>query len=190
MSTLVLVTEYADGGDLGDTILARKERNVPFTSQEITCVLAQICLALDHVHAKGILHRNIIPENIFFTRGGLVKIGDFGFSNLCEESISKQVVDTLCDTPFYFPSEMWRGYDYSKKADIWSVGIVLFEMMMLARPFTGDTMKQLSDAVRKGAISAIPTGVFDDELVQACRLLLSVKPSSRPELNLLKFRSV
>ena len=184
-TTLVLVTEYVDGGDLGREILTRI---VPFTSEDIACVFAQICLALDHVHAKGILHRDIKPANIFLTRSGLVKIGDFGFSKHHEETISSEVGHTLSDTPYYLPPEMWRGEDYSTKVDVWSVGIVLFEMMMLERPFMGDTMKQLSDAVRKGTIPTIPAGSFDDELVLACNLLLSVETVDRPEFrDVLKF---
>ena len=166
-TTLVLVTEYAAGGNLGNDI---RTRVVPFTSWEIACYFAQICLALDHVHA------------IFFTRNGLVKIGDFGFSKHHEETILN------IDTPYYFAPEVWRGEDFSKKTDIWSVGIVLFEMMMLARPFTGDSMTQLSEAVRKGTIPAIPAGAYDDELVHACSLLLSVEAVDRPEIqDVLKF---
>ena len=81
----MLVTEYHDGGNLGNDL---RTRVVSFTSWEIACYFAQICLELDHVHAEGLLHRDIKPVNIFFTRNGLVKIGDFGFSKHHEETIA------------------------------------------------------------------------------------------------------
>jgi serine/threonine protein kinase len=177
---LVLVTEYADGGDLGREIVARRRKNLSFNSMEIACVFVQICLALDHVHQKGILHRDVKPANIFFTRRGLVKLGDFGFSKHYEETISNDVGHTLCGTPYYLSPEMWGGERYSKKADLWSVGIVLFEMMTLRRPFTGDSMKQLSDAVRKGVLPSIPDS-FDPELVTACQVLLTVDSAQRAD---------
>ena len=189
-TTLVIVTEYADGGDLGHEILARKKKNLKFTSAEIACVIAQVCQALTHVHAKGILHRDVKPANIFFTKSGLVKIGDFGFSKHYEETISNNVGHTLCGTPCYLSPEMWRGEHYSKKADIWSVGIVLYEMMTLTRPFAGDSMKQLSDAVSEGKIPEIPAKAFDPELVTACNLLLSPETVDRPEFReVLKLRT-
>jgi len=195
---LVVVTEYADGGDLSREIISRDSLhlNQPFTSAEIADIFAQICLGLEHIHSEGVLHRGIKPANIFFTRSG-VKIGDFGFSKHHEETMSNVVGHTLSSTPYYLAPEMWRGEEYSKKADAWSAGVLLFEMMMLERPFTGDSMKQLSDAVCKGTIPAIPAGDFDDELAQAlddqlvqtCNLLLSTGAVDRPEFQeVLKFR--
>ena len=187
-TTLVLVTEYAEGRDLGREIIARNNLHHHFTSTDIAWIFRQACIALDHIHAKGILHRGIKPTSIFFSHG-VLKIGDFGLSKHNEKLISNEVGHTLSSTPYYISPEVWRGEHYSKKADIWSAGIVLFEMMMLERPFTGDSMKQLSDAVCKGTIPAIPAGAFDDELVQACSLLLSVETVDRPELqDVLKFR--
>ena len=181
-TNIVLVAEYADGADLGKEIRVRQKKNMPFKSADVACIFVQICLALDHVHQKGILHGDVKPANIFFTRRGLIKIGDFGFSKHYDETISNQVGQTLCGTPYYMSPEMWLGERYSKKADIWAAGIVLFEMMMFTHPFKCDTMKELSDAVRKGAVPTIPAGQFDDDLIKACHILLTVDASARPEI--------
>jgi len=185
---LVLVTEFADGGDLGQEIRVRRKKNLLFTSTEIAVTFVQICLALDYVHQKDILHRDVKPANVFFTRKGLVKMGDFGFSKHYDETISNQVGQTLCGTPYYLAPEMWLGERYSKKADMWASGIILYEMMMQMRPFAGDTMKELADAVRKGDFLPIPAGKFDNDLIKACNMLLTVDASVRPELRtVLKF---
>jgi len=180
-SNLVLLTEYADGGDLAQEIKVRKTKNQPFSSADVACIFAQICLALDHIHQKGILHRDVKPANIFFTRRGLIKVGDFGFSKQYDETVSSEVGQTVLGTPYYLSPEMWLGERYSKKADMWAAGIVLFEMMALTRPFKSDTMKELCDAVRAGDVPPIPAGHFDGDLIKVCYMLLVVDPSARPE---------
>eukprot|EP00760_Papus_ankaliazontas_P036108 PhM_4_TR8197/c1_g1_i1/m.82020/K08857/NEK1_4_5; NIMA (never in mitosis gene a)-related kinase 1/4/5 len=188
-NSLVLVTEFADGGDLAKEISVRKKRNMFFQTHEIACVFVQICLAIDHVHSRGILHRDVKPANIFFTKRGLVKLGDFGFSKHYEETLSNPVGNTLCGTPYYLPPEMWLGDRYSKKADVWSLGIVLYEMMSLQRPFTADNMKQLSDNVRRGHVDPIPSNQYDPELVAGCMSLLTQDPQQRPDIkDILKLR--
>jgi len=181
-SNLVLLADYADGGDLALEIRARQKKNASFNSTDVACIFVQICLALDHIHQKGILHRDVKPANIFFTRRGMVKIGDFGFSKHYDETVSNQVGQTLCGTPYYLAPEMWLGERYSKKADMWSAGIVLFEMMTLTRPFKSDTMTGLSSTIRAGAFPPIPAGTFDDDLIKACHMLLAVDPAARPEI--------
>lgn len=179
---LVLVTEYADGSDLGKEITARKRKGLTFQSKEVACIMVQLFLALEHAHKKGILHRDVKPANIFFTKLGLVKLGDFGFSKQFEETLSNPVGQTLCGTPYYLSPEMWKAQRYNKKADVWSLGIVLYEMMTLKRPFLGDNFKDLGASVCKGEYTAVPAG-FDEGLVEAVRLLLTVDHTVRPDIS-------
>jgi serine/threonine protein kinase len=179
---LVLIMELGDGGDLRKEIHTRKKRGVGFNNQEIACVFVQVCLALDHVHSKNILHRDVKPANVFFTKRGLVKLGDFGFSKQYEETLSNPVGQTVCGTPYYMSPEMWQDERYSRKSDLWSLGIVLYEMMMMERPFVGDNLKELSDAIRSGGLTPLPVAQFDDGLVQACYGLLRADVCNRMEI--------
>jgi serine/threonine protein kinase len=181
-AVLYLITEYGDGGDLAKELQLRKARGVYFQNAEIACVFAQLCLAVDHIHRKGILHRDIKPANIFFMRSGLVKLGDFGFSKRYDETLSNDVGRTVCGTPFYMSPEMWSGEKYSKKCDMWSMGVVLYELMALDRPFKGEGIKEVSVNIRSRRMEAIPVDRYDADLVGACLALLSADHSARPDI--------
>ena len=79
---LNLVMEYADGGELSDMIRQRRQDREPFAEEEILNYFTQICLALKHCHDRKILHRDLKSQNIFMTRSGLCKLGDFGISRV------------------------------------------------------------------------------------------------------------
>ena len=66
----------------------------------------QLCMALDHIHAKKMLHRDIKGANIFLTSTGVIKLGDFGFSHEYEETVSNAVAGTFCGTPYYLAPEV------------------------------------------------------------------------------------
>jgi serine/threonine protein kinase len=179
---LVLVTEYADGSDLGKELVVRARKNLTFSTKEISIIMVQLFLALDHAHSRGIIHRDVKPANIFFTKLGLVKLGDFGFSKHFEGTLSSPVGQTLCGTPYYLPPEMWLGQRYNKKVDEWSLGVVLYEMMTLRRPFAGENFKELGDNVRKGDFPELPAG-HDPGLQQACHMLLTNDSGLRPDIS-------
>jgi len=187
-TSLALVMEYGDGGDLRKEILARKSKGMVFSVEEIAIVFAQIALSIDYVHRQGILHRDVKPANIFFTKQGLVKLGDFGFSKQYEDTLSNLVGDTVCGTPFYMSPEMWQDERYSKKSDLWSLGIVLYEMICLERPFQGDSLKAVSESVMAGVLRLPPTREGANspsgaqELWLGCQMLLKVNVRDRAEL--------
>lgn len=130
-----IVMEYARGGDLRQLI--RKQNGQPFKEYYIFEIFEQICYAIDYIHSKNILHRDLKPENIFL-RDPLIefddifiKIGDFG--------ISKQLVynngyaKTRCGTYRYMAPEVLDGLPYGKKADIYGLGCILFELLTLRK---------------------------------------------------------
>jgi len=79
-NSLNIVTEYADGGDLNQKLKLYKQKLTPMTEKEILLILTQICLALNHIHKKKIIHRDLKSGNVFLTKSGLVKLGDFGIA--------------------------------------------------------------------------------------------------------------
>eukprot|EP00759_Apiculatamorpha_spiralis_P007395 PhF_6_TR1447/c0_g1_i1/m.2572/K08857/NEK1_4_5; NIMA (never in mitosis gene a)-related kinase 1/4/5 len=181
-SQLVLITEFADGSDLGKEILVRGRKGMSFSTDEIGCIMVQLFLALDHTHSRNIMHRDVKPANIFFTKVGLVKLGDFGFSKHFEETLSNPVGSTVCGTPYYLAPELWSAQRYNKKADTWSLGIVLYELMTLKRPFAGDNFKELGDNVRTGMIPPLPEGANRD-LTTAVHRMLDIDPKTRAEIS-------
>jgi serine/threonine protein kinase len=179
---MLIVMEFADAGDLNMQIKARAAEGYRyFEEHEVGYTFVQLCMALDHVHRNKMLHRDIKGANVLLMSSGLVKLGDFGFSQMYEDTVSGAVAGTFCGTPYYLAPELWKRQKYSKKADIWSLGILLYEMMALKRPFIGNGMKPLMDSVLKGQIPPLPTH-FSQDLRDLCLSMLVPDPNKRPSI--------
>eukprot|EP01062_Namystynia_karyoxenos_P056774 TRINITY_DN476_c0_g2_i1.p1 TRINITY_DN476_c0_g2~~TRINITY_DN476_c0_g2_i1.p1 ORF type:complete len:453 (+),score=144.98 TRINITY_DN476_c0_g2_i1:88-1446(+) len=144
---LYIVMEFANCGDLDRQIRSRSRDMKYFQEHEALFMFLQLTMALDHIHGKKMLHRDLKAANIFLTSNGMVKLGDFGFSHDYEETVSNAVAKTFCGTPYYLAPELWKNKKYGKKADVWSLGVVLYEMVTLTRPFRADSMKGLMKVV-------------------------------------------
>ena len=85
---------------------------IPFY-QQILFMFLQLCMALDHIHGKKMLHRDIKGANIFLTSTGVIKLGDFGFSHEYEETVSNAVAGTFCGTPYYLAPEVCNAAQHT-----------------------------------------------------------------------------
>ena len=133
-ANLCIVMEWASGGDLGSLIARRKQIGQRFSEAEVTKYTWQMCSALAHCHhGLKLLHRDLKPANIFLTATGDIKIGDFGISRFL--STSGQFAQTQCGTPLYMSPEMAQGKSYTRAADIWATGCIIYEMMALSAPW-------------------------------------------------------
>lgn len=90
------------------------------------------------MHAKNILHRDVKTQNIFITKNGVLKLGDFGISRELESRDAK--AGTSCGTPLFMPTEVCLGKPYDHKADVWAVGVILYELITLRKPFESETI--------------------------------------------------
>ncbi|KPA74557.1 putative serine/threonine-protein kinase [Leptomonas pyrrhocoris] len=178
---LLIVMEYADGGDLYKQIKARVASMKYFREHEVVFIFLQLCLALDHIHSNKMMHRDLKTANILLTTTGLVKLGDFGFSRQYEDSLSNAVGSTFCGTPYYLSPELWHRQPYSKKSEMWALGVVLYEVMALKRPFTGKNMDELITNICHGRCSELPAR-YSENLRDVCDRLLSVDSSKRPTI--------
>eukprot|EP00759_Apiculatamorpha_spiralis_P015742 PhF_6_TR22319/c0_g1_i1/m.31592/K08857/NEK1_4_5; NIMA (never in mitosis gene a)-related kinase 1/4/5 len=178
---LLIVMEFADAGDLDRQIKTRAADGQYFLEHEVMFMFLQLCLAIDHLHRNKMLHRDIKAANIFLCSTGLVKLGDLGFSKQYEESVSCAVAQTFCGTPYYLAPELWTHKKYNKKADIWSCGILLYEMMALKKPFQASGVKQLKEKVLLGHYDP-PPSQYSEALRALVPLILVADPNRRPNL--------
>ena len=144
---IVIVMEYADGGDLCGKIKAKAAMGARFRPAEAARLFSQTALAIKYLHDRHILHRDLKPQNVFLTSQGVVKLGDFGISTVLQSSV--MMAKTICGTPFYFSPELCEGKAYNNKSDVWALGCVLFEILTLDVPFpiAGGKMTDLMNRI-------------------------------------------
>ena len=133
-----IVMEYLDGEDLR----ARLERQRKITLNSAFNIFGQICDALDYAHQKGIVHRDIKPSNILITKNDHVKVADFGIAKLPQLG-TLTLTGNVLGTPFYMSPEQIEGRHLDGRSDVFSAGVVLYEILTGVRPFDGDSIPSL-----------------------------------------------
>ena len=133
-STLCLVMEYADRGDLANRIKEQKRKGKYFNEKDIWRVFIQLVKWLKALHDLSILHRDIKSSNIFLFSDGTAKLGDL---NVCKILSNNVLGHTQAGTPSYAAPEVWLEKPYGLKSDIWSLGCVLYEIISLHCPIQG-----------------------------------------------------
>jgi serine/threonine protein kinase len=129
----VIVMEHVEGGSLYDLI-----KKGPLPIEHAVQIALDLCDALISSHRLKIIHRDIKPENILIDNDGTPKLADFGVARLSEGTrMTRSGVQV--GTPYYMAPEAWEGRTLDAQADIWSLGVVLFEMLAGQVPFGGDT---------------------------------------------------
>jgi NIMA (never in mitosis gene a)-related kinase 1/4/5 len=138
---LYIAMEYADGGDLYSFLRIRKPGNY-LEESLVLRFFHQLCLALQYLHHRKILHRDLKTKNIFLAKHQTcIKLGDFGISRFLNNTV--ELAHTVIGTPYYLSPEICESQPYSYKSDIWSLGCVLYEMLALTHPFDAKNMKGL-----------------------------------------------
>ncbi|WP_439579551.1 protein kinase domain-containing protein [Elioraea sp.] len=126
-----LVMEYVEGGSLKG--LLDKGERLPL--KEVGRVMDELLAALAHAHEKGIIHRDIKPANVMLTKSGQVKVTDFGIARI--ESSTMTQAGTVMGTPAYMSPEQFRGEPVDLRTDLYSTGVVLYQLLTGDRPFDG-----------------------------------------------------
>lgn len=191
---LCIVTEYAKIGDLRHLIERRKLKNKPLEEEQIWRFLLEILEGLRVLHSCGVVHRDLKSANILISAPDLVKIGDLGIATvLHQKKYQKEMAKTQIGTPLYLAPEIWLHFPYDQKCDIWSLGVLLYEMMTFNFPFDGRTQADLQRNICTGRYR-IPNSVekmYSIELISILRKMLMVDPSDRPSVeDLLNMQSV
>src|SRR6266576_315371 len=173
--TLFLTMEYVDGEDLA-SVVRRIGRITPDKATEIA---RQICAGLAAAHERGVIHRDLKPANVMLDGAGKIRITDFGLAGI---AASIQGEEARAGTPAYMAPEQLAGKQVTTRSDIYSLGLVLYELLTGQRAFEASTLRELVRLRESGTITHPSTLVRDlDPLIERVILRrLESDPDKRP----------
>ena len=126
-----IVMEFVQGKELKSFFAAKH----PFSMSQIVRLMGELLDALGYSHSRGVVHRDVKPDNIFVTDDGSVKLGDFGIARI--DSTSKTHAGTVLGTPSYMSPEQIRGETADARSDLYAAGVILYQFLVGERPFSG-----------------------------------------------------
>jgi len=135
-----IAMEFIDGISLSEKL---KKEGTTFPLFEKVRIVRDVAVALAHAHSKGVVHRDIKPGNIMVARDGTVKVADFGIGKVLGESTEMTRTGMMVGSPSYMSPEQIRGEKIDSRSDVFSLGVVFFELVTGARPFPADTITTL-----------------------------------------------
>ena len=136
-----LITEYAERGDLAKMIKRLRSKNRYLIEDTVKKYLFQICLGIQYLHNNNVIHRDIKTANIFLTKDNDIKLGDVGIVKILKST--NNYAYTNIGTPYYMSPELYKNRRYNSKTDIWSIGVVLYELMTFKLPYNSENLAGL-----------------------------------------------
>ena len=181
-NTHFLVMEFCDGGDFNHVLSERG----PLPEPVVRRVLGQLATALDHIHGRGLIHRDLKPNNVLLTRAGVVKLSDFGLATVAQgvNDETRLMPEGLMGTPAYMAPEQLSNTPLDARADIYAVGCIAYTLLTATPLFRNNNLYDLiQDKLTRqvppaneigGGISA----ELHDFMVQALRTDRAERPES------------
>ena len=177
---IYIVMEYANEKDLETKIKNYKLKNEQISENLIWKYFLQIISGISYLHSNKIIHRDIKGQNLLLSDDN-IKIGDFGTSKKMDNT--NAFANTSLGTPFFLSPEICKGEPYNFKSDIWMIGCVLFELMTLELPFTGNNLPNIMNNIIYNPIPDISNLNYSDELKFLCVNLLKKNMNERISIN-------
>lgn len=177
MGSICLVMEYADRGDLHHLLEEHRFSNELLHEALVVRWLAQLCDALTYLHERNVLHRDIKARNVFLRQGGDALLGDFGISSVMDSPIG--LTNAAAGTPSYASPERMSRLPYGASADVWSLGVVAYELCSLRRPFQASSFDELTRQIIAGEFEPLDDHVSLD-LQNLVVWMLAHDPTKRP----------
>ncbi|KAL8504714.1 hypothetical protein ACS0TY_016048 [Phlomoides rotata] len=175
---IYIVLEYCKGGDLSMYIQQRHGKVPEVTAKHF---MQQLAKGLKVLRENNLIHRDLKPQNLLLTSNddsSILKIADFGFARSLQP---RGLAETLCGSPLYMAPEIMQLQKYDAKADLWSVGAILFQLVIGKTPFTGNNQLQLLQNIMKSTELQFPPEArnLSPHCLDLCRKLLRRNPVER-----------
>ncbi|KAI6658159.1 Serine/threonine-protein kinase Nek11 [Oopsacas minuta] len=175
-SMFCIVTEYCEGGDLAMIIKQKQQSSGGINIEIVLDWFVQLAIALNYIHQLRIIHRDLKTRNVFLRRNK-VKLGDFGIS--CILKSCNEYANTFAGTPYYMSPEVLKQEGYNFKSDIWSLGCIFYELLMLERPYKGGSIMALLYRIVEADPPQLPAS-FSPEICNISKKMLEKDPELRP----------
>ena len=154
-----IAMEYFTGGSLKDVIAQG------LTPRQALSLLAQAAAALLEIHRLGIVHRDVKPANMMLRADGTMVLADFGIAKRASTDMGRTVHGEFFGTPYYISPEQANGKPATERSDIYSLGIIFFEMLMNRRPFDGDSIVELISQHVHAPVPRLPDALADYQIL-------------------------
>uniref|UniRef100_A0A1I8J9C8 Protein kinase domain-containing protein n=1 Tax=Macrostomum lignano TaxID=282301 RepID=A0A1I8J9C8_9PLAT len=179
---LYIVMELIEGASLMEFFVSMREKGLKFEEDRVWFIFVQIVLALRYLHKeKDIVHRDLSPNNIMLGEDDHVTITDFGLAKQKRKDCSKMI--SVVGTMVYACPEIVQSQPYGEKADIWSIGCVLYHMAALKAPFDSSNMLNLATRIVEGSYDPTPLqNHFSKQLLDVVAACLTVDSERRPDI--------
>jgi ActR/RegA family two-component response regulator/tRNA A-37 threonylcarbamoyl transferase component Bud32 len=172
-SSAYILMEYLPGGDVRDYFTSR-----PLDQGRILAIFRQVLMALGDIHAAGIVHRDLKPHNIMFRSDGSVALVDFGIAKILGEPGMTQH-GTLLGSPTYMSPEAITGGVVNARSDLYSAGIMLYQMLAKKAPFQGNSAQEILQQHVSARVPPLPRS--QDDFQELVDVLLAKDPEARPQ---------
>ncbi|CAG9325927.1 unnamed protein product [Blepharisma stoltei] len=177
-NTLHIIMEFCDKGDLSNQIRIQSGRL--FAEAKIWKYFIQMCMGLEYIHSKKILHRDIKSMNVFLVKEDSVRIGDLGVAKVLSSTAA--FAHTTVGTPYYLSPELCEEKPYNVKSDVWALGCVLYEMCTLKHPFDANNQGALILKILRANYSPI-SSQYSPELRDLVTMCLHKDYKKRPSVS-------
>ncbi|XP_015280256.1 PREDICTED: serine/threonine-protein kinase Nek4 [Gekko japonicus] len=174
---LYIVMGFCEGGDLYHKL--KEQKGKLLQENQVVEWFVQIAMALQYLHEKHILHRDLKTQNVFLTRSNIIKVGDLGIARVLENKYD--MASTLIGTPYYMSPELFSNKPYNYKSDVWALGCCVYEMATLKHAFNAKDMNSLVYRIIEGKLPPMPKD-YSTQLKELIRTMLSKKPEERPSV--------
>ncbi|TMS19573.1 Serine/threonine-protein kinase Nek4 [Larimichthys crocea] len=153
-----------------------------YPERQVVEWFVQIAMALQYLHERNILHRDLKTQNIFLTKTNIIKVGDLGIARVLENQ--NDMASTLIGTPYYMSPELFSNKPYNHKSDVWALGCCVYEMSTLKHAFNAKDMNSLVYRIVEGKLPQMPSR-YDPQLGELIKSMLCKRPEDRPDVKLI-----
>ncbi|XP_072182089.1 serine/threonine-protein kinase Nek4-like [Diadema setosum] len=174
---LCIAQDYCDGGNLDERIQTAKLRSEHFSEDRVMQWFIQLAMAVQFIHSKKILHRDLKTQNVFLTKKDVIKLGDFGISRTLEHTVDQ--AKTCVGTPCYLSPELCQDQPYNNKSDVWALGCLLYELCAFEPAFDAHNLLSLYFKIVKGDNPTLPS-MYSGDLQGLLAAILVKDPDKRP----------